>query len=148
LVVSSERREAVYAAVRAAGPQCRFFGFFGYRGGGYRSSHEKRVKVNIVDAVGRGNRYRLADRTLDGEKALTAALRSELAAYRRDKRGPQHYFLRVKLEVEVKPGVTATEGQILLARKTVAAAAVGRPEKKQAGGGTVAGNSDNSEAKQ
>ncbi len=127
LVITSKHGAAVTKAIDAAGPQVSWG--LGFRGGigRRRSSDEKAVTVNILNAVKEGNRYQLDSRVLDGEKALTEALRVVLADWRKGKRDPQRYFLQVRLRVEVKPGITATEEQIKLAHRTVGTAKVSRP---------------------
>jgi len=70
------------------------------------------VKVNIVAPVDGGNRYLLGDRTVDGEKALTADLDKTLADSHKGQESAEGYFLSIKLAVEVRPGITATEEQL------------------------------------
>jgi HEAT repeat protein len=90
---------------------------------------EKHVDVFIISPCGGGNLYQMNGQRIEGEAALTAALGRELAEFRTGKEGPERFTLSVSLKAEVKPGITATEEQLELARKTVAAAEV---EKREA----------------
>jgi hypothetical protein len=132
MVIPDEQHKITKAAMKAAGPEVRFP--FGYRDGGgrVRSIYVKLVRVLIVDAAasGQGSRYLVDGQPAEGEDGLRAALAGALAAWRAGKENPGLYTLRTELKVEVKPGVTATEEQIALAREALETAGSGRPERK------------------
>ncbi len=129
LEVSPGQEEAVWSAIESATPNTA--GFFGFRdGGGRKVILGKRsrgwtfpvvtfVRVTIVAPVEDGNRYLLGERTVDGERALTVALENVFADSHKGQENTEGYFLSIKLAVEAKPGITATEGQIERARVTV-----------------------------
>jgi len=81
---------------------------------------EKRVQINITGFCADGNCYRLEGQSVEGEVALKVALVKALAEHRVGRKRPEIYTLKLSLKVEVKPGVTATEEQISLARETIA----------------------------
>jgi hypothetical protein len=124
LALSSEQRSATFAAMRAAGPEVGSMGSFG--GDLTVGRFEKVVEVRITGPRADGNRYLFEGQALEGEAALAAALQKALADHRAGKEQPALYALRVRLQIEAKPGITATEEQIALARKTIAASGVGQ----------------------
>jgi hypothetical protein len=126
LVIPDERRTTIEKAVQAAGPEVG--PLFGYRDGGGRKN-SRRVQVYVTGPLGAGNRYLFNGQTLDGEKALADALLKELAAFRAGKEGAlaQMATLYVELRVEVKPGITVSEEQLSVARRTVEASGVEKP---------------------
>jgi HEAT repeat protein len=87
------------------------------------------VEVRILGPGDGGNRYQIDGRTFEGEAAFSVELKRRLAEFRSGKDGPGRFALSVRLRVEVGPGVTVTEEQLTLARKTVADSAVCVPEK-------------------
>lgn len=131
LVLSSEQRSAISAAMRAAGPEVGSMGSFG--GAFAVGRFEKVVEVHITGPCAGGNRYLFEGQALDGEAALTAVLQKVLTEHRAGKEQPALYTLNVRLQIEAKPGVTATEDQIELARATIKAAGVEAlaPPKKE-----------------
>jgi hypothetical protein len=122
LALSSEQRSAVFAAMRAAGPEVGSMGSFG--ADLTEGRFEKAVEVPIAGLCADGNRYLFEGQALEGEAALAAALQKALADHRAGKEQPALYALRVRLKIEAKPGITVTEEQIALARKTIAASGV------------------------
>lgn len=138
LEIAPAQTEAVWKAIKSAvvDPE----GFFGYRdGGGRRKVVSRRswsfpvvtfAKVNIIAPAEAGNRYMLGDQTLDGEKTLTAALGKILADSHKGQEKAEGYFLSIKLAVEVKPGITATEEQIERARATIKSTRLEAPPMK------------------
>ena len=127
---------AIWQRVREAGP---YFAA-GWRDGGGRKLRtvpgpdgkpirtDLSVEVRVLGPFQGGSRYEIEGATFDGEAALSAELRRRLAVFRADKEGPGRFTLSVRLRVEIGPGVTVTEDQLELARKTVADSGVGKPE--------------------
>ncbi|HOX06380.1 MAG TPA: hypothetical protein PK280_08265 [Planctomycetota bacterium] len=74
--------------------------------------------------------YLLDGRPVEREDVPKVTLGKALADWRAGKEDSGCYTLQAELWVEAKIGVTATEEQIALARETIKAAGVNKPEAK------------------
>ncbi len=127
LEIDAALTQACKGAIGAAGWQLRS-GWWAGTGGSESSFILKRVWIDILAPFKSGSRYALDGRALDGEEALWKALEKELAGFRAEKKNPGDHALDLQFRARVKPGVTATEEQLELVRRTFGSVFDGEPK--------------------